>query len=171
MKIRCEAGLTGCRSGGSDGSSKTEMPFSRLQTGRLRPLRAIAASCILRIVQYAMADLRGETKTTAFTRDRETARRLRQQARHVGRGGHPEHGGLLRAMFPCISPDARSYESVGVGGWVTGPRGLSVSRPSGLVFVARTLFPRVGMMDIVFVSATCAFFAIAIAYVWGCTRL
>jgi hypothetical protein len=27
------------------------------------------------------------------------------------------------------------------------------------------------MMDLIFVSATCAFFLIALAYVWGCTRL
>jgi hypothetical protein len=27
------------------------------------------------------------------------------------------------------------------------------------------------MMDVIFIAATCGFFAVAITYVWGCTRL
>jgi len=27
------------------------------------------------------------------------------------------------------------------------------------------------MMDVIFIAATCAFFAIALSYVWGCIRL
>ena len=38
-------------------------------------------------------------------------------------------------------------------------------------FSARILLHAREMMDIVFISGTCAFFVIAIAYVWGCTRL
>jgi len=36
---------------------------------------------------------------------------------------------------------------------------------------ARLLLNQLCMMDLVYVAATCAFFATALIYVWGCIRL